>query len=284
MKWPTWDQAAVATVVLGAVWLATRRSSRDRVRLVSAMAQELALVAFLYAIWRLARQLPLTHEPGAEERGRWIWEFQQSVHLPSELAMEQWVMRHDLLAHLTVWYYASLHVPSLIAFLIWLWVRHPEAYPRWRNALAVATGGCLFLRFIRVAPPRLLPDLGFVDLPAALGRDIYGPIGTGASDQYAAMPSIHVAWAVVVGVGVFTVARSRWRWIGLAHVALTFWAVMATANHWWLDGIVAAALVGIGLVADDVVRGAVRRRRDRRDQDGSPAPDGEPVVDLVASG
>ena len=124
---------------------------------------------------------------------------QQTLHLPSELAMEQWVMRHDLLAHLTVWYYASLHVPSLIAFLIWLWFRHPEAYPRWRNALAVATGGCLFIRFIRVAPPRLLPDLGFVDLPAELGRDIYGPIGTGASDQFAAMPSIHVAWAVVVG-------------------------------------------------------------------------------------
>ncbi|MCB1040580.1 MAG: phosphatase PAP2 family protein, partial [Acidimicrobiales bacterium] len=232
---------------------------------VAGFTQEVALISFLYMVWRLARQLPLVHEEGAYDRGRWIWDVQRWLHLPSELSMERWLERHETLAHWTVTYYATVHVPSLLLFLLWLWVRHRDQYPRWRNALAITTGFCLFLRFIRVAPPRLLPELGFVDLPAELGRDIYGPLGTGASDQFAAMPSIHVAWAAIVCFGIFTSTRSRWRWIGPIHLALTFWAVMATANHWWLDGIVAVALVGLSLWIDDVVRAWAARRGPERD-------------------
>ena len=58
----------------------------------------MALVSFLYMLWRLARQLPLLHEEGAEDRGRWIYHFQKAVHLPSELHMEQWVSQHQWLA------------------------------------------------------------------------------------------------------------------------------------------------------------------------------------------
>lgn len=279
MQWPTWDQAAVAAAVLGAVALATRPSGRPRLRGVSALAQEVALIAFLYMWWRLARQLPLTHEAGAIERGQWVWDLQRSLHLPSELTMERWTATHGPVAQLTVLYYATMHVPSLLAFLAWLWARHRDAYPRWRDALVLTTAACLFIRFLRVAPPRLMPQLGFFDLAARRGWDIYGPVGTGASDQFAAMPSIHVAWAAIVGLGVFTVCRSRWRWLGLAHLAATFWAVMATANHWWLDGLVALALVGGSLALDDAVRGAVRRRRALAAS--APAP---PPPELVATG
>jgi hypothetical protein len=257
MRWPSWEEAALATVVLGGASLLARRATGRGARAgraVAAFTQETALISFLYAIWRLARQLPLVQEEGAYERGRQIWELQQALHLPSELAMERWLIDHDLLARWTVSYYAGMHVPSLLLFLLWLWVRHRDQYPRWRNALAITTGFCLVIRFVRVAPPRLLPELGFIDLPAALGRDIYGPVGTGASDQFAAMPSIHVAWAAVVGLGIWSASTSRWRWIGPLHLALTFWAVMATANHWWLDGLVAVALVGLALTIDDQVR------------------------------
>ena len=89
----------------------------------------MALVSFLYMLWRLARQLPLLHEDGAEDRGRWIYHFQKAVHLPSELHMEQWVSQHQWLAKLTVDYYATVHVPALLAFLVWLWVRHREPVP-----------------------------------------------------------------------------------------------------------------------------------------------------------
>lgn len=268
--------------MLAVISLATRSSSRRQLQVVSAFCQETALISFLYMLWRLARVLPLVQEEGAYERGRQIYRLQRTLHLPSELAMEHWAMAHDWVAQATVTYYATMHVPSLLLFLLWVWVRHRDVYPRWRNTLAITTGFCLFIRFVRVAPPRLLPEYGFVDLPAQLGHDIYGPLGTGASDQFAAMPSIHIAWAAIVGIGIFALARPRWRWIGPLHLVLTFWAVMATANHWWMDGLVAMALVGVAWCIDSVVRSLVAKRRAPEAGPGALS-EPEEAAELVAS-
>jgi hypothetical protein len=282
MPWPSWEEAATAAAVLLVLSLALRRVGGRWAKVVAAFAQEVSLISFLYMLWRLARQLPLLHEEGALERGQWIYDFQKAIHLPSELAMEQWLAKHEWLAHLTVDYYATVHVPSLLAFLVWLWVRHRDQYPRWRNALAITTGFCLFIRFIRVAPPRLMPELGFWDLPAQMGRDIYGPVGTGASDQFAAMPSIHVAWACIVAFGIWHCAQSRWRIIGPLHLVLTFWAVMATANHWWLDGLVAVALVVLALCIDDGARKLAAAWRARREPVADEPPvDADPEPELL---
>ena len=288
MPWPSWEQAATASIVLLVASLVLRRVDRPpQARTLAAFAQETALVSFLYMLWRLARQLPLLHEEGAIERGQWIYDVQRSMHLPSELAMERWLAQHHLLAELTVQYYATVHVPGLLCFLVWLWVRHRDQYPRWRNALAITTGFCLFIRFVRVSPPRLTPGHGFWDLAAQLGHDIYGPVGTGASDQFAAMPSIHVAWATIVAFGIWHCADSRWRVIGPLHLVLTFWAVMATANHWWLDGLVAVALVGLSLAIDAGARRAAARWRTNRTGVEPAAPadaDADPDPELVPAG
>ena len=288
MPWPSWEQAATASIVLIVASLALRRVDRPpQARTLAAFAQETALVSFLYMLWRLARQLPLLHEEGAIERGQWIYDVQRSMHLPSELTMERWLARHHLLAELTVQYYATVHVPGLLCFLVWLWVRHRDRYPRWRNALAITTGFCLFIRFVRVSPPRLTPGHGFWDLAAQLGHDIYGPVGTGASDQFAAMPSIHVAWATIVAFGIWHCADSRWRVIGPLHLVLTFWAVMATANHWWLDGLVAVALVGLSLAIDAGARTVAARWRANRtgaEAAGPVGADADPDPELVPAG
>lgn len=124
----------------------------------------------------------------------------------------------------------------------------------------MVTGFCLIIRFVRVAPPRFLPDLGYVDLASRFGMSVYGPVGTGVSDQFAAMPSIHVGWAAVVSFGIVAAGTSRWRWLFLLHVILTSIAVSATGNHWWLDGIVAIALLGLALLIDTGVRRLIARR------------------------
>ena len=92
-------------------------------------------------------------------------------------------------------------------FLVWLFVWHRDQYPHWRNGLVFLTGTCLVIRFWRVAPPRFLTDLGYKDLSEIFGPSIYGPVGTGVSDQFAAMPSIHVGWAAVVSFGVVSVSK-----------------------------------------------------------------------------
>ena len=250
-KWVSWDQAVIAACLSWAVAYAMSRRERTTLgNAVAPAAREFAFISATYAIWRLARQLPLAKEEGALERARSIVDWQQRLHLPSELGVQQWVIEHDQLAQLTAWYYAILHVPALIGFVVWLWVRQREHYQRWRTALVLVTAFSLVIRFIRVAPPRFLPELGFVDLSNRLGFSVYGEVGTGASDQFAAMPSIHVAWAAVVSFGVFAATTSRWRWVVMAHVWITMWVVAATGHHWWLDGIAALALLWLSLMID----------------------------------
>jgi hypothetical protein len=241
--------------------LQRRAASRWGVAAVPA-ARELALVSVLYSIWRIARELPLARTDGAIKRARQIVSLQDSIGLPTELSLQRLVLRHDWLARFSNGYYAVAHVPSLVFFLMWVYVRHRDKYPHWRNGLAIVTGCCLVIRFMRVAPPRFLADLGYVDLATKYGMSLYGPVGSGVSDQFAAMPSIHVGWAAVVSFGVVGASTSRWRWLFLAHIVLTMLVVSATGNHWWLDGLVATALLGVGVLID----GAVRGRRGARNE------------------
>jgi len=251
VPWPTWDEAALSCLAALLLARLTVLLPLGWVRGVAAPAlREFSLVSGLYAVWRLARQLPFTHEAGAIDRGRAIHRLQEHLHLPSEIGVQHLVIHHGWLARLVNAYYATLHVPALVAFLVWLWVRHRAAYPHWRNGLVYVTLGCLIIRFLRVAPPRFIPELGFVDLSRSLGFDVYGDPGTGISDQYAAMPSIHVAWAAVVALGVVCVARSRWRWLFFLHLPATAFVVAATGHHWWLDGVVALLLLAAGLWGD----------------------------------
>ncbi|MBO9534694.1 MAG: inositol phosphorylceramide synthase [Solirubrobacteraceae bacterium] len=285
--WPTWSDAAIAAALSAGLWLALRRwPHRPWAVQAADAAKEFTLIAVLYGIWRIARKLPLATEHGAIERAHQIADLQATLRLPNELAIERWVASHDVVASASVWYYATVHVPALIAFLVWLFWRHREQFPHWRNGLALVTLGCLIIRFVRVAPPRLLPDLGYWDLAQGFGASLYGAdVTTGVSDQFAAMPSIHVAWAAVVSFGIVATSTSRWRWLFLLHVVATMFVVVATGNHWWLDGIVALALLWAGLWLDSAVR---RRRRSASAQLDRVVPAGagevglEPVLDEPA--
>jgi len=112
-----------------------------------------------------------------------------------------------------------------------------------------------------VAPPRLLPATGVIDAARVLGQSVYAPAGLRDYTQLTAMPSVHVGWSVLVAIVVLSVSTSRWRWLILAHPVVTTAAVVLTGNHFWMDGIVAAAMVG-AVVAGQY--GAGRFAGDRR--------------------
>ena len=227
----------------------------DRVgHVVGPAALEFAFVASLYAIWRMAKNLPLTQADGAIERARDIVRVQEFLHLPSELSLQHFVLDHEWLGRFSAAFYATAHVPGIVVFLVWLYVRHRDAYPHWRNALAIVTAFCLFIRFVKVAPPRYLPDLGFVDVSEIYNMSVYGEAGTGVSSQFAAMPSLHVAWAAVVAFGALSASTSKWRWMGMVHLVITMLVVSATGHHWWLDGIAALVLLWIALQLDTLGR------------------------------
>jgi hypothetical protein len=256
--WLPWQPALASALVLAGV-VRAGRGWRDR-RAVAArtFARELALVLGLYALWRIAGQLSVMEVDHALDRGRTVWHLEQTLHLPSELALQQVALAHPLVVQAANLYYAVAHVPAVIAVLLWAFIWHRGPYARVRNVLALLTGACLLVQLVPVAPPRLVPDLGFIDTAHRYGQSVYGAVGTGVSDQLSAMPSLHVGWAVLVGAAVVLLGTSPWRWLVVAHPALTLLVVAVTANHWWLDGVAAGAILGASVALDAIVR---RRRR-----------------------
>ena len=262
--WIDWDVAAWIAFGLAAGVLITRGVTGLVAVGVRATARETSLVLALYAVWQRVHELTVTKTEGAMENARWIYDFQHTLHIPDELAMQKAVLPHPWLVQALNGYYAIVHVPALIALLIWLFFRHRDQYPWVRNALALTTAGCLVLHTIPVAPPRMFPELGFVDTGLLYDQSVYGRGGSGISSQVAAMASVHVGWALIVGLAAVVISKSRWRWLVLLHPVLTVVAVTATANHWYLDGIVAGMLLGLSLVLLWLVA------RLRRRLDGSP--------------
>ena len=241
--WLAWDIAAWIGVALGVVGWATRNASNRWTARLRPFVWEATLIFLLYALWQWGGRFNLMKPDGALARGDAIWRLQRWLHLPSELSLQRAVLPHPLLVKASNIYYAVAHVPALIIFLIWLFAWHRERYPVVRTVLAFMTAASLGLHLIPVAPPRMFPGLGFVDTALLYNQSVYGAAGAGVSDQLGAMPSLHVGWAVLVGLGAVWAGRSRWRWLALAHPILTLLAVTDTANHWWLDGVGAVLLI-----------------------------------------
>jgi hypothetical protein len=102
---------------------------------------------------------------------------------------------------------------------------------------------------VPLAPPRMLALSGLADTGRLYGPEVYGsPSSDPLSNQYAAMPSLHVGWALAVAITLIVATRGRWRWLWLAHPLLTLLVVVATGNHYWLDGLVAIAILGVVLL------------------------------------
>jgi hypothetical protein len=228
---------AISVALTGFGWPARHRFPR-----IAEAAREASFVFVLYTVWRLVHRIDL-HLSGAHDRAADLWRFQRAIGIGFERWTQQQTLPHSWLTQAANGYYAIAHVPAMIALLVFLFFRRRTSYAHWRFVLAWSTLICVLIRMLPVAPPRLMPELGFVDTAHLYNQSVYGAAGTGVSDQLAAMPSIHVGWAFIVAWALWATAGVRLRWLGLAHLALTIWCITVTANHWITDGIVAIAIV-----------------------------------------
>jgi hypothetical protein len=245
----SWSQAAVAAGGLAVGAVALRLTRRSRLTAIAVFAQETALVLGLFALWQFAGSFSVMGPGGALARGRWIWHVERVLYLPSEAGLQRLFLPHPLLVQASNLYYDTLHFPVLITCLIWLFVRHRADYVRRRTTLAAFTGACLLIQLVPVAPPRMLPGTGMVDTAVLYHQSVYQSVAGFNADQLSAMPSIHVGWAILVAIMVISAARSRWRWLALLYPVATTLVVVVTANHFWMDGIVAALVLALVLLA-----------------------------------
>jgi hypothetical protein len=213
--------------------------------------RELAFVAVLFLAYKAGRVAVTGRSGTARANGERIWWLERLFHLPNEAAVQAPLLVHELPVRLANCYYAYAHFPATALCLVWLYLRHPVHYRWMRRALAALTAAALALHvLVPLAPPRMTALTGLVDTGSRYGPAVYGPPEADTlSNQYAAMPSLHVGWAVAIAVALVMVTAGRWRWLWLAHPALTLLVVVCTGNHYWLDGIVAVTLLGLILAA-----------------------------------
>jgi hypothetical protein len=235
----TWQHSVETAATVAAIGIAMGLSKKPRVRAAGAFAREIAMIGFLYGLWGLAGEISGLSTNGAFARARWIERFEHDIFLPYEASVQHLILGHSLVVQTANLYYATMHFTMMFVFLFWLFVWHRERYKPVRSVMALTTLFCLIVQFLPIAPPRMLP--GIIDTAKLYHQSVYEH--GYALDQLSAMPSVHVAWAVLVGFYTWRIGISRWRYLGPAHAAITVFVVVATGNHWWLDGIVAVILL-----------------------------------------
>jgi len=183
-----------------------------------------------------------------------------------ELSLQSFVASSDVLRELTSWTYWHSQFTVLGLSLLWIYLWRNESFVRARNTLLLANViGLVGFVLVPTAPPRMFPELGFVDTLAGFGINHDSAIVRADSNPYAAMPSLHAADALIIGVTLALVVRPRWlKALWLLWPAWVWFSVIATGNHFWLD-------ILAGIVVAIVAAAIVNRKHLRRTVAPAPA-------------
>lgn len=220
---------------------------------------ELLVIRVGYSVYSHIRAAATGSVGAAEEHARQIHSVEGALGIDIEHWVNQAVVRTEWLEAFFNFYYTSFHFVVPLSILGVLYVRRPSDY-RWaRASLAFATVLALLGFWLYpLAPPRLMPGMGFIDTvhgPQDLANPDYGAM-TAVTNQYAAMPSLHFGWSLWCGLVVLVLAPKLWmKLLALLHPLFTVCAIVATANHWVLDAAGGAAVVGAGFGLTYVLAG-----------------------------
>ncbi|MFJ7148036.1 phosphatase PAP2 family protein [Streptomyces sp. NPDC100445] len=269
------EQVAVPRVVTGEAGRGPlgrlRRPRRPRLWF------EVLLVAVSYWTYSLIRNAVPEQRAEALRNARWIWRVEHDLGVAVEQSVNHAANSVTWLIVGMNYYYATLHFVFTIGVLVWLYRWHPGRYAATRLALFATTGVALVGYYLfPLAPPRLMGGGRFVD--TVLTHHTWGSMASGdlkhMSNQYAAMPSMHIGWSLWCGLTVFALASVPWvRVLGLVYPAATLLVIVATANHFWLDAVGGVVCLCFGFAVARLWYGHLPHALPRR----VAVPAGEPV-------
>ncbi|MFC8537395.1 bifunctional glycosyltransferase 87/phosphatase PAP2 family protein [Streptomyces sp. NPDC057249] len=229
---------------------------------------ELLLIRVVYSAYGHVRLAATAGRDTAERHGRQIHSLEQWLHIDVEHRINHAVAGVGRLRDFFDFYYTTFHFLVPLAILAVLYVRRPADY-RWaRSTLGFATLLALVGFWLYpLAPPRLMPGLGFIDTVHGaqdFSQPDYGAL-TAVTNQYAAMPSLHFGWSLWCGVIIVLLAPKVWmKALGALHPLFTLSAIVATANHWVLDAVGGAVVVALGFLVVYALAGPRRLRTGER--------------------
>ncbi|WP_228982425.1 phosphatase PAP2 family protein [Streptomyces sp. DH12] len=242
---------------------------------------EILLIAVSYGVYSLIRNAVPEQKAQALRNADWIWRAEHSLGLAFEKTVNHAADSVGWLIVSMNYYYATLHFVVTVGVLVWLYRRHPGRYAAIRMVLFSTTAVALLGYYLYpLAPPRLMEGENFID--TVLVHQTWGSMASGdlkhMSNQYAAMPSMHIGWSLWCGLAVFALAKAPWaRILGLLYPTATLVVIVATANHFWLDAVGGLLCVGFGLAVVSLWYGALPHRLPRyaapRRGRGAGAPD-----------
>jgi hypothetical protein len=203
--------------------------------------------AFLLA-YQVARGIADRNTAKAFENALTVIDIERRADALFELTFQRWIHSSELLTTLTSWTYWMSQFTVVGLTLLWVYLRRNDAFLRFRNTIMLANViGLAGYALLPTAPPRMFPGFGFVDTLAAFSSVNHGSgLVELASNPYAAMPSLHAADALIVGVVLATVVRRRiFKVLWLLWPAWVWFTVMGTANHFWLDIVAGIAVAAV---------------------------------------
>jgi membrane-associated phospholipid phosphatase len=209
--------------------------------------QLLIWFGFVFA-YQIARGIADQNDAAAFSNARGIVDFERRATGLWELSLQSWAESSHSIAVSMQWTYWLSQFAVVGLALLWVYLRRHDSFTRFRNVLMLANVIGLFgYVLLPTAPPRMLPEFGFVDTLAALGTPNHGSSFIQlASNPYAAMPSLHSADAMIVGIALAVLVRSPiLKLLWLAWPVWVWISVMATGNHFWLDILAGVAVAAV---------------------------------------
>jgi PAP2 superfamily len=251
--------------------------------------RELILVAVLYEFYNLIQHLLTGSTAQAQRNGHDVLRAERWLHLDPELSLNHLLNHVAVLAVPACYFYATLHFIITPIVIIWTYRSRRADYGRARNILVIMTVSALAgFWWFPTAPPRLLSGEAYTDTVAHYSNwgwwsaDALPSGASNLANQFAAMPSLHVGWALWCCVTVFPLTRRRVvRVLAVAYPVLTTLVVMGTGNHYLLDVVAGVAVVAVAAVVTNLVMAVIRRIWPDHISAGQEYPCGSPVADLM---
>ena len=214
--------------------------------------RQLVLFCGAYWLYRLVRGLVDSRAGEAFENARSVIDVERALGLFIEPSVHAWVSGQALLNDATSWLYLNSHFAVTTVVLAWIYLRRNERFYFVRNMFMVAMGLALVgYAALPTAPPRFMPEWGFTDSVATFtGVDAESGTGDVLFNPFAAIPSMHVAFALMIGLTMAQIVRRSWaRMLWWGYAPMVTFVVIATANHWWIDAFLGALVAAFAAAA-----------------------------------
>jgi hypothetical protein len=210
---------------------------------------EVLIIGFGYLLYEFIQGSAPDHEKAAFAHSHDIDHLESWLRIDIERSVNHFVNARPVLASVTGYYYDSMHYLITPMVLLWLWHWRKDAYARWRSALVSASLAALLVYWLYpVAPPRLALS-NIID--TLVTRHVMNTTAQGGSgnlvNQFAAMPSLHVGWALWSAIAVVATTKVWWRHLAWLYPVATTFVVMGTGNHYLLDGVGGAVFIVLGV-------------------------------------